>query len=83
MIHPFKWFGIAFSDNGTPSSSRFLTLLHSLCAIGVVVNYSKHNNGGIPDVAVLGGLAAFATVHYVVNRTTQGFGQPKDTPEVK
>jgi hypothetical protein len=73
----FTWLKGAFSDNGAPSSSRLLTFFHSFCAIGVISNFSFHNHGGIPDVATLGGLAAFATVHYAVNRTTQGFAPPK------
>lgn len=59
---------LAFSEEGSPSSSRILTAFHSLCTIGVLANFSYHNHGGIPDVATLGGLATFATVHYAVNR---------------
>ena len=58
----------AFSENGAPSSSRILTVFHSFCTMGVIANFSYHNHGSIPDVATLGGLAGFATVHYAVNR---------------
>ena len=62
----------AFSDGGAPSSSRVLTAFHSLCAIGVIANFSFHNHGAIPDFATIGGLATFSTVHYAVNRFSQG-----------
>jgi hypothetical protein len=66
---------MVFSDGGSPSSSRVLTLVHSLCAVGLLANYSYHNHGAIPDIATIGGLATFATVHYAVNRFSQGVGQ--------
>jgi hypothetical protein len=72
-----------FSDNGSPSASRVLTMLHSLCAVGVVANYSVHNHGAIPDIATMGGLGVFATVHYAVNRFSQGIGQASPATDGK
>lgn len=61
-----------FSDGGSPSASRVLTAVHSFCAVAVILNYSYHNHGGIPDLGALAGLGGFATVHYAVNRFSQG-----------
>jgi hypothetical protein len=69
-----------FSDNGAPSASRILTLLHSGCVIGLLANFSYHNHGAIPDLATLGGLAAFATTHYAVNRFSQRNGSKGSAP---
>lgn len=65
----------AFSDNGAASSSRIMTALHSLCAMGLLISFSYHNHGALPEVAVVAGLGGFATVHYAVNRFSQGVGQ--------
>lgn len=71
----------AFSDNGSPSSSRLLTLLHSLVASGVLIYSVVHTpNHPLPDGMTLTGLGAFATAHYAVNRTTTAFGKP-NTPK--
>ena len=64
----------AFSDNGTPSSSRLLTALHSLVACGVLVAVVQHTRA-VPDATALAGLGAFAGVHYAVNRMTTAFGK--------
>lgn len=72
----------AFSDNGVPSSSRILTLLHSLVAMGVLVFYVVKTHT-MPDGGTLGGLGAFTTAHYLVNRATTAFGKqtkPADIP---
>jgi hypothetical protein len=57
----------AFSDNGSPSSSRLLTIPHSLAAIFVLV-YATIKNHAVPDGTVCAGLGAFATAHYFVNK---------------
>jgi hypothetical protein len=57
----------AFSDGGQPSSSRLLTIPHSVAAIFVLV-YATLKNHSVPDATICGGLGAFATVHYLVNK---------------
>ena len=77
------WMSKAFSDGGSPSSSRVLTLLHSLVACAALV-YIIIKTHLMPDGMTLTGLGAFATAHYAVNRTTNAFGKsnaPK--PDVK
>lgn len=66
----------AFSDGGSPSSSRLLTAVHSLVACVVLV-YVSFKNHGLPDGMTLTGLGAFATAHYAVNRATTAFGKDK------
>ena len=58
----------AFSDNGTPSSSRLLTVLHSIVACGAVVYIIIRSPFHTIDGGVAAGLGGFATVHYGVNR---------------
>jgi len=71
----------AFSDNGQPSSSRLLTVPHSLAAIFVLI-YLTIKTGHYPGLDEATGLGAFATVHYAVNRGTNMFGgQKKDKPD--
>jgi hypothetical protein len=58
----------AFSEDGNPSSSRILSLLHSVIACAgfmIVVNHTH----AIPDAATMVGLGGFATVPYIVNST--------------
>jgi hypothetical protein len=64
----------AFSDGGNPSSSRLLTLGHSLVASFVLVFYVLKTKQ-LPDGGTLGGLGAFTTAHYLVNRATTAFGK--------
>jgi hypothetical protein len=66
----------AFSDNGNPSSSRLLTVPHSLVACGCLI-YVVIKTHGFPDGTVLAGLGAFATAHYAINRATTAFGKDK------
>lgn len=68
----------AFSDNGLPSSSRLLTGVHSAVACGCLIAAVVHNRGSLPDAIAVGGLGAFATVHYAVNRVTTAFGRRGD-----
>lgn len=76
-----QWVKNAFSDNGTPSSSRLLTLLHSLTACGGLV-YVLIKTHTMPDGTTLGGLGAFAGAHYAINRVTTAFGKDKNpTPD--
>ena len=81
------WVSKAFSDGGSPSSSRLLTAVHSLvaCVALVFVVIKTHT---LPDGMTLTGLGAFSTAHYAVNRATTAFGKsnvpkpdiPPDTP---
>lgn len=70
----------AFSDGGTPSSSRLLTIPHSIAAIFVLV-FVAIKTHTYPSAAEGTALGGFATVHYVVNRATTAWG--KDRPEDK
>jgi len=71
----------AFSDNGTPSSSRVLTALHSLAAIFVLV-FIASKTRKYPGADEATGLGVFATVHYGVNKISGMFGgQKKDKPD--
>lgn len=71
----------AFSDDGTPSSSRLLTLFHSLVASGCLI-FVVVKNHTLPDGTILGGLGAFSTAHYLVNRATTVFDKNKNsTPD--
>jgi hypothetical protein len=69
----------AFSDNGQPSSSRLLTVLHSLTAIFVLV-YIAVKTGKYPGVDEATGLGGFAVVHYGTNRISKMFGKDAGTP---
>jgi hypothetical protein len=68
----------AFSDNGTPSSSRLLTIPHTLtaCAALLYIVYKTHGIDGM----TASGLGAFAGAHYAINRVTTAFGKDKDVP---
>lgn len=72
-----EWISKAFSDNGQPSSSRLLTLLHSLAVIFVLifVAVTTHHYPGTAEGGALGG---FATVHYAVNRITTAWGKDRN-----
>lgn len=70
----------AFMDNGTPSSSRLLTIPHSLTAIFCAV-YITVKTGGHPDGMALTALGGFATVHYAVNRATTAWGKDNSKPD--
>ena len=45
-----------------------LTALHSAVACACL-GYVAHKNGTLPEALTLGGLGAFATIHYAVNAT--------------
>lgn len=68
----------AFSDNGTPSSSRLLTIPHTItaCAALLYIVYKTHGIDGM----TASGLGAFAGAHYAINRVTTAFGKDKDAP---
>lgn len=68
------YLGKAFSDNGSPSSSRLLALLHSFVSCAVLV-YVAMKNHSLPDGTVLAGLGAFATAPYAVNRASCAWGR--------
>jgi hypothetical protein len=67
----------AFSDKGTPSSSRLLTVLHSLVACGAVIYIINHSPTHTIDGGTATGLGGFATVHYAVNRATTAWSKDK------
>ena len=70
------WMAGAFSDNGTPSSSRLLTLFHSIAAIFVLVFVAVKTHV-YPDSVQGAALGGFATVHYAVNRITTAWGKDR------
>lgn len=83
----FQYAKKAFSDGGSPSSSRLMTIPHSLAAIFCAI-YATVKTGGHPDATALVALGGFATVHYAVNRASTAWGKdnaPKpdvDAPKV-
>jgi hypothetical protein len=73
----------AFSDNGTPSSSRLLSIPHAVAAIFCLV-YVTVKTHGLPDGLAITGLSGFATAPYAVNRVSNMFGgQKKDQDGVQ
>lgn len=62
-----SWTAAAFSDNGTPSSSRLLAACHSLAAVFALLFYVVKTHL-LPDGTIAAGLGAFATAPYVVNK---------------
>lgn len=68
----------AFSDNGQPSSSRLLTVLHSLAAVFVLL-FIAIKTGKYPGVDEATGLGGFAVVHYGTNRLSKMFGKDAGT----
>jgi hypothetical protein len=70
----FQYLKSAFSDNGSPSSSRLMTIPHSLVAMFCAV-YMTLKTGGHPDGTSLVALGGFATVHYAVNRVSTAWGK--------
>ncbi|VVB52839.1 Uncharacterised protein [uncultured archaeon] len=72
----------AFSDNGEPSSSRLLALVHSVVASFVLV-YIAIKTHGWPDGGTSAGLGAFATAPYAVNRASKMFDKKDDSKDTK
>jgi hypothetical protein len=70
----------AFSDKGTPSMSRLMTVPATLVACFGLLWIIMHEHK-IPDSMQSGGLAAFATAHYAVNRATTAWGKKDAQPE--
>jgi len=68
-----NWIAQAFSDAGQPSSSRLMTLVHSVFAMLLMANYSYHNHGAIPDMGSITALGGYVMLPYGINR----FSQPK------
>lgn len=63
----------AFSDGGEPSSSRLLTIPHTVtaCVALLYIVYKTHTIDGM----TASGLGAFAGAHYAINRVTTAFGK--------
>lgn len=55
-----------FSDGGSPSASRVLTVPHVIVSCFAVV-WVTVKTMHIPDAMTLAGLGGFATIHYAVN----------------
>jgi hypothetical protein len=60
----------AFTDGGTPSSSRLLSAFCTIASIGWITHIVAHTHA-MPDVATIGGATAFSVAHYSANRLTQ------------
>jgi len=70
----------AFSDNGTPSSSRLLSIPHFfVSAFGVL--YSTVKTGGHPDALAITALSGFAVAPYTVNRVSNMLGKKDDSKD--
>ncbi len=65
------WAGV-FSDNGSPSSSRVLTAIHTTVSCACL-GYVTYHNKAVPDATTLVGLGTFSTVHYAVNAVKNVF----------
>lgn len=79
---PLAYLKQVMSDAGVPSSSRWLSLLHSFIACGCLV-FVTIKNHALPDGMTLTGLGAFSTAPYAINRASNMFGgQKKDKPDV-
>lgn len=81
MSRILSWLGKAFSDGGSPSSSRLLALLHSLVACGTLI-YVVVKTHTMPDGTVLAGLGTFSVAPYAINRATTAWGKSgNNTPK--
>lgn len=69
----------AFSDNGSPSSSR---ILGALSVITVLIGwlYVCIHSAVVPDATASAGAAALGTAPYAVNRATTAWGKDKPAP---
>lgn len=70
----------AFSDNGNPSSSRLLGAFSTIAAVFCLL-FVTIKNHVVPGADVTGGLAAFGTAHYAVNRATSAWGKNPQMPK--
>ncbi len=68
-----EFFKQAFSDNGSPSSSRIISAVCALAAIGWISHVVIHTHA-LPGGVETGGITAFTTSHYIANRITTAFG---------
>jgi hypothetical protein len=57
----------AFSDNGSPSSSRIISAVCALAAIAWISHVVIHTHA-LPGMAETGGVTAFSTSHYIANK---------------
>ncbi len=73
----FSWVAKAFSDNGTPSSSRLLTAISMIVVLAGWLFVAVHNHQ-LPDGAATAGAAALGTAPYALNRATTAWGKDKD-----
>ncbi len=69
----------AFSDKGTPSMSRLMTVPAAFASIFALLWHVVHN-GKMPSYYESLGLATFGTAHYAVNRATTAWGKNPETP---
>jgi hypothetical protein len=70
----------AFCDGGVPSSSRLLAAAHSLSVIFALLFFVIKTHA-LPDGTVSGGLGAFATAPYFINKAgsaIEAFSKKKD-----
>jgi hypothetical protein len=67
----------AFCDNGTPSSSRLLTVV-TVFSSAFALLYAVITTRLIPDGGALMGLGAYASSPYAVHRASKMFGKDGD-----
>lgn len=75
-----EWFQKSLQDGDTPSSSRWVMVCAFFAAI-IWVSYMLVKTHQWPDATVFGGLAAFCTSPYLVNRATMAY-ENKTTTQV-
>lgn len=71
------WILRCLEDHGEPSTARVLSAICTGFAL-VWISYVVFKNAQLPDATATGGIAAFCTSHYLVNRGTTAFW--KNTP---
>lgn len=70
----------AFSDGGSPSSSRIISAVFSLSAIAWITHVVLHTHA-LPGGVETAGITALTTSHYVANRVTEVIGRKKESQQ--
>jgi hypothetical protein len=68
---------LAFSDGGSPSSSRIVSAVCALASI-VWISHVVYHTHALPDAVSTAGVTAFSTSHYLANKVTGIFDKKKD-----
>ncbi len=75
-----KFIRQAFSDGNAPSSSRIISAVLSMAAIGWITHVVLHTHA-LPGGVETAGITALTTSHYVANRITEVIGKKKDSQQ--